>query len=346
MEIKEEVMIETPEFTYDESKTKVSDKKHYSMPINKISSVAQGFLNRISSLNDEDDDEARVKLNELIDEMSSFNDCSGDANDFHNFAVELARADEYRLACAVLDCGLTRFAKNVDLLADYLQFGAKCGLDEETRKIYKSLKKIPTKKYTWRGFSFQVEYIQYLIDQTDSEKQISAYENEIQKIIKDFKVKKPNSEEPYRLEADLYRSLNMEQEEAEILRQAFEKVAVCPKCALRYADLMLEIGNYDEACKAVERGKKDATQPQASVSEGYLYYLSALCIIALVSKESREYKEEEVKKIYSDFNLALKEFKGNKSYISVIKSKTNVLVSKTGIKVEDELEELSNLIAY
>ena len=52
------------------------------------------------------------------------------------------------------------------------------------------------------------------------------------------------------------------------------------------------------------------------------------------------------KKIYSDFNLALKEFKGNKSYISVIKSKTNVLVSKTGIKVDDELEELANLIAY
>ena len=346
MEIKEEVMIETQDSAYMENGNSILHKKHYSMPISKISSVAQGFLSRISSLTDEDDDEARAKLNELIDEMFSYNDCSGDANDFHNFAVELARADEYRLACAVLDCGLTRFAKNVDLLADYLQFGVKCGLDEETRKVYKFLKKIPTKKYTWRGFSFQVEYIQYLIDQTDSEKQISAYENEIKEIIKDFKVKKPNSEEPYRLEADLYRSLNMEQEEADILKQAFENVAVCPKCALRYADLVLEIGNYDDACKAVERGKKDATQPQASVSEGYLYYLSALCIIALVSKENREYKDEEVKKIYSDFNLALKEFKGSKSYVSVIKSKTNVLVSKTGIKVSDELEELANLIAY
>lgn len=346
MEIKEEVMIETQDSAYIENGNSILQKKHYSMPISKISSVAQGFLSRISSLTDEDDDEARAKLNELIDEMFSYNDCSGDANDFHNFAVELARADEYRLACAVLDCGLTRFAKNVDLLADYLQFGVKCGLDEETRKVYKSLKKIPTRKYTWRGFSFQVEYIQYLIDQTDSEKQISAYENEIQEVIKDFKVKKPNSEEPYRSEADLYRSLNMEKEEADILKQAFENVAVCPKCALRYADLMLEIGNYDEACKAVERGKKDATQPQASVSEGYLYYLSALCTIALVSKENREYKDEEVKKIYSDFNLALKEFKGSKSYVSVIKSKTNVLVSKTGIKVSDELEELANLIAY
>lgn len=347
MEIKEEVMIETPDSAYEESEKNGSYKKHYSMPISKISSVAQGFLSRISSLRDEDDDEARAKLNELIDEMCSFNDCSGSANEFHNFAVDLARADEYRLACTVLDCGLTRFKKDVDLLADYLQYGIKCGLDEETRRIYKSLKKIPTKKYTWRGFSFLIEYLQYLMDQTDSEKQMSTYESEIQEIIKDFKEKQPSSEEPYRLEAELYHSLNMEQEEVKALKQAFENVDVCPRCALRYADIMLEKGDYTEACMAVDRGIINAMQPQASVNEGYLYFLSALCAIAIVSKEGREYKKEEVEKIYTDFNLALKEFKRNTPYNSVIKSKTNVLISKTRIKVEaDKFDKLADLITY
>ncbi len=346
MKIKEDIIIESRDIESDENKKNTAGKTHYSMPLSRMRAVAQGLLERIESINDEDDEEAREKLNKLVEEMFDYDDCSGDANSFHNFAVELARSEEFRLACAVLDCGLRRFPKNVDLLADYLQYSVQCGLGEEAKKVYKALKKIPSKRYTWRGFAFQVEYIRYLMDLTDSEKQMTEYENEIKKIISDFKSKMPHLEEPYCLEAELYDFLNMEQEQIAILQEAFEKIRVCPRCSLRYADMMLEIGEYEEACRALERGKRDATQPQASVSEGYIYYLSGLCTIALVSKEKRDYKNEEVESIYSDFNLALKEFKGNLSYTSVIKSKTNVLVSKTNIDVDDEkYEELANLIA-
>ena len=321
------------------------ERKHYSMPVKKIGMIAGGFLEDISLMDDEDDTEARDALNRLIDDMCSYNDCSGDADDFHNFAVELARADEYRLSCMVLDCGLKRFPKNVDLLADYLHYGINCGLEKETQKAYLALKKIPMKKYTWRGFAFMVDYLQYLIDMTDSDENISKYESEIFKIIEEFKKAKPYSEEPYRAEADVYESLNMGDKAVEVLETALESIEVCPKCALKYADIMLETGDYKKALLATEKGKKYSNQPQASVSEGYIYFLSGLCVIALVSKEDRPFTEEEVEGIYSDFNLSLKEFKSNRSYVSVIKTKTNILVGKTNIAVdENRFRELADLI--
>ena len=118
-----EIIIET---NTDDKFDGVDEKKRNDMllPVSKVNTKAQVFLEYIYSM---DDDAAREDLYELIDQFLSQDQQSGDADDFHNFAVELARKDEYILACSVLDCGLKLFPKNVDLLADYLQFGVRGG---------------------------------------------------------------------------------------------------------------------------------------------------------------------------------------------------------------------------
>ena len=122
-------------------------------------------------------------------------------------------------------------------------------------------------------------------------------------------------------------------------------VKVAPKCSLRYADILFDRGRYEEAKPVISRAKKDSTTTQASVSDGYIYYLSALCTIALVSEEEREYTRDEVEGVYNDFNLALKDFNRNQSFVKVIKSKTNMLVSRTNVHVDSErFENLYNLI--
>ncbi len=336
-----EIIIET---STDDKFDGVDEKKRNDMllPVSKVNSKAQVFLEYIYSM---DDEAAREDLYELIDQFLSQDQQSGDADDFHNFAVELARKDEYTLACSVLDCGLKLFPKNVDLLADYLQFGVNCNKIDECKKVYKTLVKIPKRRWTWRGFAFLVEYLQFLIDRSDSDKDIDAKESEMIEVASDFRKRFPYSEESYRVEASVYHILDPDKE-AGILKSALENVKVAPKCALRYADIMFERGFYEEAADAINRGISDATQTQSSVNEGYIYYLSALCKIAVIQKNKGfAISKDEAEDIYSDFNIALLKFQGTKnSYTDVIITKTNTIVNKSGQTVDPKFDLLYDSI--
>ncbi|WP_434309864.1 hypothetical protein [Hominifimenecus sp. rT4P-3] len=322
-----------------------NDRKEYkvNLPVSKVNAMAQTFLGYIYRM---DDEEARQDLYELMERFIGQEQQSGSADDFHNFAVELARKDEYGLACQVLECGLKLFPKNVDLLSDYLQYGISCDKGEECKKYYKRLLKIPKRRWTWRGFAFLVDYLQYIIDRSDSEKEMDAKEQEMLQIVADFRKHFPYSEESYRTEANVYRVLNMPDQELEILKAALDQVQVAPKCALRYADILFERGRYSEAAEAIKRGISDATQTQSSVNEGYIYYLSALCKIAIAQKQGAPMDEVAANEIYSDFNIALNKFRDTRSgYSEVIRTKTNTMINKTGVEVDAKYDLLCECIA-
>lgn len=316
----------------------VEKKRNIILPVNKARAMAQTYL---SYIYEGDDEESRIELYNLMEDFFAQEQQPGNDDDFHNFAVDLARKDEYLLACQVLDCGLALFPKSVDLLSDYLQYGVNCNKIEECKKVYKTLMKIPHRRWSWRGFAFAVDYLKYLIEQTDSQKEMEAKEKEILMIVEEFRKHFPYSEESYRTEADVYRILNMHDEELETLQSALANIRVAPKCALRCADVLFERGRYEDASQAIERCKSDATQIQSSVNEGYIYYLSALCKIAIAQKNGIAINEDAVKEIYSNFNIALGKFKNSRtSYSDVIKTKTNTIVNKTGIEVDAKYDLL------
>lgn len=335
--------------TFDESNASTDVDQSvivYTLPVSKANAIAQGYLSLIRDCSDSDDFGARKNLHELINSFVKQEQHSGDADDFHNFAVELARNDEYSLACLVLECGLSLFPKNVDLISDYLQYGVNCNKTEECKKYYKTLIKIPRRRWTWRGFAFLVDYLKFLIERSDSEKEIDAKEQEMISIVSDFRNFFQYSEESYRVEADVYKNLNMQDKELETLETALKVINVAPKCALRCADILFERGRYEEASQAIKRVLSDATQSQSSVNEGYIYYLSALCKIAVLQKNEKELDREHVEDIYSDFNIALSKFKDTRSYADVIKTKTNTLINKSGIEVDNRFDLLSACISY
>jgi tetratricopeptide (TPR) repeat protein len=321
-----------------------SIKKSFNLPVSKVSAIAQGYLRFISEVNDEDDEDARASLYSLMDRFLEQTEQAGDADDYHNFAVALARKDEYVLACKVIECGLSLFPKNVDLIADYLQYGTNCNRIEECKRLYKTLLKIPRRRWTWRGFAFLIDYIKYLIERTDSEKEIDTREQEMIAVVTEFRQYYPYSEETYRVEADAYKCLNMQEQELNALKTALDVLDVAPKCALRCADILFERGRYEEASTAIKRCISDATQTQSSVNEGYIYYLSALCALAGSQKANKQLSEDEVLNIYSDFNIALMGLRDS-SYSAVIKTKTNTLVNKSGIDVPSEYDHLCDCIA-
>lgn len=311
------------------------------LPVSKAASMAKSILRQLS-FSEEDDEACRAGLNDLVNRLCNQQTLSGDADDFHNFVVALARKDEYALACRLLARGLEIFPKNVDLLADYLQYGVSCGRAEECKRYSKILMKIPRMRWTWRGFAFLVRYLLHLTEQSDSEKDILAKRAQMLEIVADFKKYFPYSEEPYRVEAEVYQSLNEPERESAPLRQAMSVLKVCPKCALRYADLQFERGNYGEAMVAIQRAIRDANQTQSSISEGYIYYLSALCRIAMIQAGETGPDEQVVRDVYSDFNIAIRELGEASSYFEVIRTKTNTLVSKSGIDIPPELVQLYN----
>lgn len=323
--------------------TNRQEKVKANIPVSKISAIAKGYLRYINEQDDADDEQARQDLYKLMERFSNQAEQSGDANDFHNFSVALAVKDEYALACDVLDYGLKMHPKNVDLLADYLQYGLNCGRVEEVKNVYKTLNKIPRMRWTWRAFAFSATYLKNIIERSDSQREIDTKIKEIQGLLIDFRKYHSYSEEAYRVEAETYQCINMKDEEINALKSALENLNIAPKCALRYADILFDRGEYEEATNAIKRCIGDSTGTQSSVNEGYMYYLYALSILADHQKRDVKMDKDTVIQIYSNFNIALSEL-SNSNYSGVIRTKTNTLINTTGIEIPVEYEKLRDCV--
>ena len=167
------------------------------IPIKTANTIAQTYLENISS-DDLYEAEAALKdLNALVQRVIQQTVKAGDADDWHNFAVDIARKDLYDLACDLLECGLSIYPKNIDLLADYLQYGTSCGRIEKCKLFYKVLSKIPKIRWGWRGYSFSVSYLTYLWERSDSEKDLEKLQEEMLSLAAAFRKNLPFDEEIY-----------------------------------------------------------------------------------------------------------------------------------------------------
>ena len=285
------------------------------------------------------------KLASFMEELVSQEEICGNANDFHNFAVDLARENQEQLACKLIERGLVQFPNNVDLLADYLQYDVSIGKKQECEKVYNTLMKIPHNRWTWRGFSFSINYLQHLLDDiSDSEEMIADLKKRIEEISDEYVRFLPYNEEGYRAKAKVYASIKGDPDaEVNILRQCMAIVKVCPKSALRSADIYFERGDYREALVCVERAIRDANQTQGSINEGYVYYLEGLCKISMLDDEADpSAKKEKILEIYSAFNAAFLQFgyEIESTYKSVMIKKSKMLKSRFEVDIPFKYEKL------
>lgn len=314
------------------------------IPINDARRFTEEYIRDIQD--DPFDEEARAQLYDMIDRVTDQEEQSGDADDFHNFAVSLAKENQYVLACKIIELGLSLYPKNVDLLSDYLQYGSSCNKKEECSRYYGLLTGIPYMRWTWRGYTFAIDYLKYLADEIDTEEGLNESKEKMLDIAGAFRTYFSYAEDSYFAESTVYRYFNERSKEIQILEEGLEAVQVCPKCALRLGDIYLESGDIQKALNAIDIGINAANQAPNSVNVGYLYYLAGLCKTAAVDIHSDDVKQIQVEDIYSDFNIALLSFGSNGSYNSVIKEKTNALVMKSDVEVPERMEELLELIEY
>lgn len=290
-------------------------------------------------------DAYHAPLCQLIDAFLSAPNKSADKDDYHNIAVDLARFSYKEMAIKILTDGLNRYPRNVDLLSDYIYYGKDCGHLDECKQKLDILLKVPMYRWTWRGFSFSVDYLIELSDQQITEEEEEKNRQLVNEIAENFVKYFPNDENSRLSMSDAHKFCGRTEQCENELKDALETLKVAPKCALRYADMLFARGDFSDALPIIRRGIHDAAQTQSGVSLGYLYYLSGLCKISNHNEEQGKMSKEEVYDIYVDFNIATRELSANESYKSVIKSQAQALVDKTGIEVpQKKYGELYDLI--
>ena len=305
---------------------------------------AINIVSEIFDLYDDSRDDLEAQTRELtsfIGALLAQETIPGHADDWHNLAVEIARSHYFDLACDILESGLNRFPNNPDLLGDYLQYGISCGRIEKCEQFYDWLDRMPRVKYTWRSFHFSAKWLTYLWEQNNDTDTLNMLTHRLLDVTQDYRRYFPNSEESYLCEADIYKLSKDFKKEMKALKMPLTRSMPAPKCALRLADYYFEAGDYIKAMEMIDRSLRDANQVQQAVNEAYLYYLSGLCKIALLTPES---DDSAVESIYTDFEYSL-QLKITSTFHDSMSTKVGILHKKYWhIQFPEQCSKLSNLL--
>ena len=280
--------------------------------ISEAISVLEDLYQQASNLDDAIDEYCRI--HDLIDMMFYQKSFIGDSDDYHNIAVVCAKRDDYDAACRFLKQGLKNYPYNIDLLADYLKYGMKCGLIEECQEAFLRLNTRKS-RWNWRAYKFAIDY---LIELTSMD--LTDRSQTIEELISDFQKYLPDEEDAYLVEAEYLQDINACNDEEDASRSTYvsilqfatsEKSPVkrTPKCDLKLADYYYENGtNIEKAIELLERCKKDSVEIQRSVNRNYVYLLLALCKMTqyyeLKDKISIEDLELLVGSVYHHYHIA------------------------------------------
>lgn len=272
-------------------------------------------------------------------------DFEGTADEFHNFTTELARAGCYGRACGVLEKGIEQYPMNTDLLADYLNYGIKCGLSKQCERFYQQLDQINDKKKTWRAFDFSIDYLLFKISEENDDSVIDSLKAEALGLIGRFKKALPSEELAYLSEFQIYEATYDKNtglcKLAEFLNDDKRTAKVAPKCHLKYIDEMLKIGEYEQVVLYANDGAAEAAQEQEGVDTGYFFYALALAKDALWLKADKgklNMDKEDAMRILCYYQTAYDTLDDDKrAFFKVIAKRYKIIANVAGI--EQKLNE-------
>ena len=311
-----------------------------SLLLNHVSKAVALYVNASRSNSAEEMNEIEIKLMDAKIAES----LAGTADEFHNASVELVREQLYDFAVRLLDLGIRKYPISTDLYADILKYGLECRRIQtlqiyyEGGNNYQGLKNIPKRFWTWRSFTFSIDYLQeYLKYFDEGTDQFDNIKKEIELLIASYYkcaesfTDQSEHEKAYMAESEYLALIGETDKSYEILKNAINSLpGHCPQCALRLADYYFEKADYENAVK-YSRVAIDSVSTQDAISVGYAYFIMAI---------SMERKAKFVDKVTLNENICRPIFKAYKcAYVDLCIDKRRTLcqsVQKRVMQLEIE----------
>lgn len=225
---------------------------------------------------------------------------SGRSADYHNLSAELARRNMYNEAIRVLNKGEPFFPNDTDILADQIHYATLGGMLNEAQTALDKLKRIPAKRWTWRGYIFASDYYRAVGNYDDA---LDMCNSAIVAI--------PLDEHAYHDKAEIIRIMNpgfagLKQCMA-VLEDAIKLGINCPQCTQMIGEIYLEMGKYQEALLAFDRTIQELAQEQPHVTDSYVFYNRAQCYDRLFMADQHAGGKDIslAVKAYQDYEVAL-----------------------------------------
>lgn len=307
------------------------------------------FYGMITSINDAekklvqwnpDDKDLEDFPNYVINCLGEDPNIYGTADAYHNLASEFARKRLYKQAELVSTFGTMKYPFNVDLLADVVKFGSNTQDWDSCDDAYRELRSIDYSKWTWRTFTFVIDYLLVKLELPDTDSK--AVNRDLKELIAQYK--KLNDERAWVAESELLEKMGKQKEMIAVLKNGIATVNVAPQCCLKLTDVLLENGEYDDVIKFAAIGLRGTAQEQPSASIGYFTYVSALAKDALIHKEDFENSQQAqpgenkgfqnlaaVHDALLDYAIAKRLLQGRHIYLATIAQRELVLRFKSGI---------------
>lgn len=274
--------------------------------------IIEELYNEANEVEDAIDEYNKIyTLIEMLKQQSLF---IGEAADYHNAAVVCARQEDYDMACDFLDIGLSKTPYDIDLLADYLNYGTRCDRIKECDDCYQRLL-LKKSEWNWRAYSFTIDYLLKVGDI-----KLDNNDETIYSLITEYRERIPENEDAYMQLADFLSKKqkwvadNIESSDTfeSVLTYATSNespVNKTPKCDLKLADYYYKQGKHlDKAINLLERCKGDSIDTQRSVNRNYVYLLLALCKMSQYYSSCQnvelEDKQKFAKEIYQNYHIA------------------------------------------
>lgn len=298
---------------------------------------AEIILNQYRRDHPQDTSGAEHLLDDLLEALRAEEQLVGDADDFHNFSVSISRVlNDNQKTLEIVEAGLKIYPQNTDLLADAIKYGYSCGEREKCKEWYQTLKNIDKSRWTWRAFSFLIDYL--LAEWTSSDQADYTIED-ILALAKEYQENIPDEEDAWLCEFEIYDGTNQREKGIQVLEKAIENFRFCPRCWLRYADIMMDRGDYEKAEPIIRKMCKNPKTIER-VNTAYMYFLDAQCKMHKLYN-SEAYENDEVEKkdvlpVYKAFKRALSARGLRENVKSQIEEYLVDLSNQTGIDFSDE----------
>jgi len=248
---------------------------------------------------------------EFCDDAENF---VGTENAFYNFAINYAKIDDYPSACKILEIALNKHPESMYLRALYLRIGVEAGKKEreQCKEILNQINEYPKQHWSKQMFTYVIEYFRLLIESGIDEETRKKYIFEKDKLIDEFCNHYPKNESSYLIKSDKYKRHSDLENEICLLIKSIENTEVCIWSAIRLSEIFYTQRKFQDAITLINKYcKYCAIMEEERNHEAYSYYLSAMCKSALLLDNSENVEDENIqkekaKKIYKEFDIALK----------------------------------------